>query len=334
MKKIEIVGGGLAGLSLGVALRGRGVPVRIREAGSYPRHRVCGEFINGVTEETLVNLGVEKVFEDAFRHGKTRWWMGDARILEAELPRPAFGMSRWVMDERLRLLFEELGGELETQVRVDRRAQPGLVWAAGRISNKKSDWLGLKAHFTGVELSGYLEMHVGEGGYLGLTPVHEGVNVCGLFRRRQGMSPPLMLSYLQACRLGGLADRLAAGTMNEASLTGVSAFALGEQDYENDLCVLGDAERMIPPFTGNGMSMAFEAAEVAVEPLVEWAQGKGSWAQCRSEIKEGLEERFSSRVNLASHLHHFLLHPWGKVGLSAAARSGVLPFQWLHRRLS
>jgi 2-polyprenyl-6-methoxyphenol hydroxylase-like FAD-dependent oxidoreductase len=44
-KPITIVGGGLAGLTLGIGLRRRGVPTTLWEAGHYPRHRVCGEFI-------------------------------------------------------------------------------------------------------------------------------------------------------------------------------------------------------------------------------------------------------------------------------------------------
>ena len=126
MKRITIAGGGLAGLSLGIALSRRGVPVLIREAGSYPRHRVCGEFVNGVTHDTLVNLGIDSLFEDALRHGSTRWWMGSTRILEARLPRPALGMSRWLMDERLRIEFENSGGELSTNDRVRREPADGL----------------------------------------------------------------------------------------------------------------------------------------------------------------------------------------------------------------
>jgi len=51
-RSVEVVGGGLAGLSLGLALRRRGVPVTVWEAGHYPRHRVCGEFITGLDRAT------------------------------------------------------------------------------------------------------------------------------------------------------------------------------------------------------------------------------------------------------------------------------------------
>ena len=56
---VEIVGGGLAGLSLGLALRRAGVPVTLHEAGEYPRHRVCGEFIAGLDERTRARLGLD-----------------------------------------------------------------------------------------------------------------------------------------------------------------------------------------------------------------------------------------------------------------------------------
>ena len=62
---ITIIGGDLTGLSLAIALRKNGIPVILHEAGTYPRHRVCGEFISGVSPATLDTLGITPAFHDA-----------------------------------------------------------------------------------------------------------------------------------------------------------------------------------------------------------------------------------------------------------------------------
>jgi 2-polyprenyl-6-methoxyphenol hydroxylase-like FAD-dependent oxidoreductase len=109
---------------------------------------------------------------------------------------------------------------------------------------------------------------------------------------------------------------------------------LGRQQQDEGICSLGDAERMIPPFTGNGMSMAFESAESALAPLVSYSNGQADWDDCRKMIRAALDERFSRRVRLAMGLHRFLTSSGGRLGLALAARSGLLPFHWLHRQLS
>lgn len=334
MKEIEIAGGGLAGLSLGIALQDRGVPITIREAGSYPRHRVCGEFVNGVTPETLANLRIDSIFQNALHHGKTCWWVGDEKVLTAEMERPALGLSRWEMDLALRDVFLSKGGRLNVQDRAKDEAREGLVWTAGRVLKKESEWLGLKGHFLGVELEG-LEMHLGDGGYVGLTPVHGGrVNVCGLFKKRGLRGENVILSYLEATGLVDLTERLGRAEFDRKSLTGVSGFVLGDQAKNDELLTLGDAERMIPPFTGNGMSMAFESAECALEPLLDYAEGQSSWSEACHEIGESLDGRFDQRVKFAQTMHHFLNAKLGREFLKRAARANLLPFHWLHRRLS
>ena len=41
-----IIGGGLAGLSSAILSSRQGLKVLVIEKGSYPRHKVCGEFIS------------------------------------------------------------------------------------------------------------------------------------------------------------------------------------------------------------------------------------------------------------------------------------------------
>jgi flavin-dependent dehydrogenase len=337
MKTVTIAGGGLAGLSLGVALRNRGVPVVVHEAGSYPRHRVCGEFISGVSERTLEELGIRELLNDAKRHRKTRWFVGDREVCTAGLPEAALGISRHRLDLRLAEEFRQCGGELREGSRLPPEEVHGVVWAAGRKTDRGSDWLGLKVHVIDPNAAQELEMHMGKSGYAGVAPVEEGrVNVCGLFRRRaelKGGGVGLLIRYLERNGLQRLAERIANADVDEQSLTGVSGLRLGRQEVDPGRCVIGDAESIIPPFTGNGMSMAFEAAETAVLPLVDFAAGRSSWDAARDGICRLLRMRFRRRLTAATRLHPVFFSELGRKVLGATARSGLLPVSPLIRLL-
>ena len=139
--RITIAGGGLAGLSLGIALRLRGVEVEIHEALTYPRHRVCGEFLSGVESPTLARLGIDECLSDAEKLESAIWsdTSGELGTLKVR----GLGMSRWRLDDRLQKKFRDLGGTLVTQSRIP--AAEGVVWCAGR-PRRESPWIGLKCH--------------------------------------------------------------------------------------------------------------------------------------------------------------------------------------------
>lgn len=336
MKEVTIVGGGLAGLSLGIALRRARVPVILHEAGQYPRHRVCGEFINGAGEETLTRLGITDLFSGVPLHEETCWFLGGERIYGGRLERPALGVSRRRLDLDLATRFQELGGQLHTGSRQKEEAREGCVWTAGRKMERSSRWLGLKVHVRKLTDQRGLEMHLGRHGYAGLAPVEDGrVNVCGLFpnRRYGGRGLELFWNCLAENGLESLSERLRGGDPDTGSFLGVSAFSFGLQAGARDLLTLGDAESMIPPFTGNGMSMAFEAAEIAVDPLRRYAGGTVCWMEVLRDIRGSLRKRFRRRLFTARVLHPLLLTKSGRFLLAGAARSGLLPFRTLSRIL-
>ena len=136
---ITVVGGGLAGLTLGVALRQRGVPVTLYEAGSYPRHRVCGEFICGRGIDVLHTLGLYPKFVAAGAvEARSAAFCEEARRYRPKaLPRVGLCLSRHAMDRLLAEEFQresfaaqlatQLGAEL-TQPRIE---SPGLGDAPG-----------------------------------------------------------------------------------------------------------------------------------------------------------------------------------------------------------
>ena len=325
--EITIAGGGLAGLSLAIGLRMRGVDVTVREAGRYPRHRVCGEFISGVKPSTLQALGIADLLDDARRHRSFVWADAHGTIAAGELPEAAWGVSRHRLDALMAERLEQLGGRLWVEQRAQPDAAQGAVWAAGRKPSR-GPWIGLKAHF---RIAGVrdLEMHCGSSGYAGIAGVEEGwTNVCGLFRADHtlaGKGVDLLRNYLRAAGLHELAERLHGAEYRSGSFCAVAGFSMGHQAEMPGITTIGDSAAMIPPFTGNGMSMAFQSAECALDPLWRWSTGRMSWEQAGNTIRRACDSRFRRRLLVAQALHSCLFPQSMRDALRALSRFHLLP---------
>src|SRR5438552_3679963 len=166
LKPITIVGGGLAGLSLGIGLRRRGIPVTVWEAGHYPRHRVCGEFISGGGQDSLKRLGIwDSIVQAGGTMARTAvFFSTKIHSPVRPLPQPALSISRLVLGALLAESFESLGGDLRQHERwAGKDFGAGIVRASGRRSKPIENgwrWFGLKIHAQNVPLSADLEMHV------------------------------------------------------------------------------------------------------------------------------------------------------------------------------
>ncbi len=333
LRPIEIIGGGLAGLSLGLALRRAGVPVTLFDAGGYPRHRVCGEFITGLATATIARLGLEPFLHDALRHHEVAWFIDGRMARRQHLPSPALALSRHLLDARLAQAFVESGGELRPHTRVASPiAAAGCVIATGR-RRSKSPWLGLKIHALNLPLQCDLELHLGGEAYVGLTQVEDGrVNVCGLFRRRElcAKGADLLLAYLRAAGLSALAGRLAGASFEAGSFCAVAAVAFDQHVPATGPVSLGDACAMIPPFTGNGMAMALQSAELALDPLLAYARDSLGWPEASQAIQTALQHRFRLRLAAANLLHPFLLEPPRQRWLGRLAQAHFLPLRPLY----
>ncbi len=336
LQPIEIIGGGLAGLSLGLALRRSGVPVTLIEAGRYPRHRVCGEFITGLSATTIARLGLEPFLTDALQHREIAWFQREKLIRVQHLPSPALGLSRYALDSRLASAFTAAGGVLQANTRVESLAPaPGRVLATGR-SRGDSTWIGLKLHAHGLTLARDLELHLGDDAYVGLATVETGaVNLCGLFRRRAiaENGPALVIAYLHATGLSSLATRLAASQPDPASLCAVAALNFTPTPTAPGTIRLGDAHALIPPFTGNGMALAFQSAEAALAPLLAYARGATSWVDTCQTAHTAICRRFRVRLGAANALHPFLLRPHRQRWLATLTRAHLLPLRPLYNLL-
>jgi menaquinone-9 beta-reductase len=333
MKPVTIIGGGLGGLSFGIALRRRGIPATILEAGTYPRHKVCGEFIAGVTDGVLEGLGIAQDLADARQLWQTSWFHEDCFVFNAKLPIPARGISRHRLDARLAQRFEELGGSLQTTTRA-RRTEPlpeGHVWAAGRTrAPGQARWIGLKCHLPETASTAELEMHIGPRGYAGISRIEDGkANLCGLFRidkNLHGHGEALLHAYLRKNRLHRLEHLLEASGTVQGSQAAVTALDYRHWHQTGQSVLLGDSQGLIPPFTGNGMSIAFESAFLALDPLESWSSGSLSWPETTQQTSRQGNRHHRRRVIIARLLHAALFRPALKLPLLTLARWQLLPF--------
>ena len=61
--------------------------------------------------------------------------------------------------------------------------------------------------------------------------------------------------------------------------------------------------------TGNGMSMAFESAELALDPLVKFSRGQLAWTQAQQEFALTCDSSFTPRLRWAAWLQRALVLP-------------------------
>lgn len=335
-----IYGGGLAGLSLGIALRQRNVPVELHEAGTYPRHRVCGEFIAGADQRLFEELGIVSAFDDALNLETTVWHCGNRQVLSQRLPSPVTSISRYTLDERLSRIFQEKGGVLHCHSRIKEAGteSEGTVWATGRRPSiqdpSAKGWIGLKCHLSGLTLTGDLEFYIGRKGYLGFSPVSKDrVNVCGLFRlnrRLQGTKEVLFNRYLEDNGLGHLVPRMKEAVVDPESWCAVSGMDYRKGSTEATALRIGDQFGLIAPLTGNGMSIAFESAALAAPFLESWADHKRSWKEAIQAIHHAQAEAFAKRKRVGGLLQKCLLNSYGQTCFRLLSASRLVPFKTLY----
>lgn len=335
-KTITIAGGGLAGLTLGILLRRSEVPVEIWEGGRYPRQRVCGAFLSGKGLEILSGMGVPEFPTPMGTFAQTvRFYNSGRASGTLQLPQAALAVDRATLDHTLAQQFTAAGGVLrENSKWMEPFAREGLVRATGRRLNRngKMRFVGLKVHAADLPLSADIELHFTEKGYVGLSRQQNGtVNVCGLFpaggvwsgvRENSGEIFGSVVSGPAREKLEQVARASSAD-----SLVAVAGISLKREFAKtSDECRVGDSICMIPPLTGNGMSLAIESAAIAAPTLEEFSRGGIDWVQARKRISQKCDEEFIRRLTFAGWIQSIAFTAPGRAVLMSILKTapGVL----------
>jgi len=223
-----------------------------------------------------------------------------ARI-DLKLPgRAAFGVTRRALEGALAQRAREAGVDLRERAPVraiDRAAggavevragdavdrASGLVLAFGKRSTldeplelprarmgPRSGFLALKAYFPASPLEADVELYLVPGGYVGINPVEDGrIGVCALLEARGAETRAAWASLLvRAEGHSALRRRLEALGVPPGKARGLARFGFGAQAVSRTsggapLLFAGDAARLIPSFTGDGMAVALRSGRLA-----------------------------------------------------------------------
>ena len=341
-RSITIAGGGLAGLTLGILLRRENVAVEIRDAGTYPRHRVCGECFSGHGFEILKGLGLEDFPEPLGQPATSlRFFTAGRSTRSFQLPHPALSVDRSALDARMADEFRKRGGVLRENFRwTESFEQRGVVRATGRRlgrtgTNGGDRYIGLKVHARNLPLSADVELHFSPEGYVGLSRLRDGtVNICGLVRKNgahQSASlrdPSVFLPVLT----GEVRENMASAAFEDDSFSAVAGISLKrEHSLHPKECRIGDSICMIPPLTGNGMSLAVESAAIAAPALRDYARGSIDWTAALGEISQKCEKAFAGRMRFAAILQRAAFNAGGRLFLLSLLKTAPRMLNlWYH----
>jgi flavin-dependent dehydrogenase len=304
MKKLEyiIMGGGVAGLTLACLLAKKGKPVCLIEKSTYPRHKVCGEYLSN---EVLPFLQENNLFPEAESIPDiSRFHLSDleGNLVELDLDLGGFGISRYTLDYYLYEQAVELGVEFRLNEKVthiefeknqfnlqtnrSRYQASWLIGAFGKRSvidkilnrpfmQKRSPYLGVKYHVMNPSINrDTVALHNFKGGYCGVNAVEEDrVNICYLAHRdslrNAGKIPEMERSILfQNPRIREVFESSEMlwerpEVINEISFETKSP-------VEDHILMCGDAAGMITPLCGNGMAIAMHSAKLLSDVLLKF----------------------------------------------------------------
>jgi menaquinone-9 beta-reductase len=336
-----IVGAGLAGCSAAIQLADRGHQVLLLEQQRYPAHKLCGEFLSievlGIFEHLGILDQVQRSGAQPINH--TLLTTAGGASFTRTLPGTALGLSRYQLDL---MLFERaialgakgydgtivkaIDGDLTDGFTVHTsrgefrsRTVLGAYGKRSALDVKRdrpftrqpSPWVGFKAHCSGLDLPGTIELHAFAGGYCGLSAIETGqINLCWIGHESvlqsggdQNLPAALYANPVLRDRLSHLKfDRTVQHRLRQIS------FAL-KGTFDDDVCLIGDTAGMITPLCGDGMAMALHTAEIVVPLVSDYLVGSISANTWKHQYQQQWQQEFKRRLQLGRLLHSAFIRP-------------------------
>ena len=353
---VIIIGGGLAGLTNAIHLSKSIHRVLLIEKNSYPKHKVCGEYISNEVLPYLNSLGIDPIKVGAKQISKVQISTTKGNLIKSELPLGGFGMSRYFLDSLL-LKKVRLNGvqvlkdtvesvifkkDIFTVQTKDSGAFQSkiTIGAFGKRSvldlkmnrkfiKKKSPYLAVKIHVKGDFPEDLIALHNFKGGYCGVSKVeNNSINLCYItkynsFKKYKNITDFHQQVVFKNKHLKKIFKESKSVFKKPLTISQISFE--NKKPVENHIIMCGDTAGMIHPLCGNGMGMAITSARLASIRILQFLNGE-------IKTREGLEKQyfkdwnkeFKTRLNTG----HFIARLFRSQTISQIAYSilKIIPF--------
>jgi len=333
---LVVIGAGPAGCATAIIAGRAGARVALLERGSYPRHKVCGEFVSPEALDLLASLLAEPhkpLLAEAPRISRSRIFL-DGRILQTAISPQAASIARFDLDAALWESARASGVETRERTVVQRVEGAGpfdlvtstgelearaVINASGRWSNLRRSteaakpqekWLGLKAHFLESKCEPSVDLFFFDGGYCGVQPVtlrharENRVNVCAMVRSDIATSLPQVFS-----QHGELLERSRHWhQISDAVSTSPLNFATPRPLLQGMLLV-GDAAGFVDPFVGDGISLALRSGAMAAGCLIPFFRSEKSIAEASHSYEQAYRKHLAPVFRASSRIRYTLRLP-------------------------
>lgn len=336
---VIIIGGGLAGLTAALHLSKKGLKVTLIEKYTYPRHKVCGEYLSSEVLPYLDWLGLDILQLHPTIINKLKFSHQNGKIANAHLPLGGLGVSRYSLDNLLYLKAIAMGCTVikatvtAVTFKVDRFTVVTenqiliteiVLGAYGKRSNmdqvlernfisKTAPWLAVKGHYTGDFPNDVAALHNFKGGYCGITKVENNtINMCYLadlksFKKYRNIAEFEQNVLYKNRHIKSFFEK--STVLFDKPIT-ISQISFDRKPIiENHILMIGDAAGLIHPLCGNGMAMAMHSAKISSELILDYYTGKIPTRKLlEKEFTRQWKQNFGKRLLIGNLLAKALQH--------------------------
>ena len=346
---VVIVGAGPAGSATAIGLARLGYEVALLDKKSFPREKLCGDFVNPINWAIFRDLGVEervlaephgevtgfRITHSSGRDAEVRFRSHDRRRTMG------LGLRRAALDYLLLQKAAELGATTRLECQVDKLSRTTQGWqlkieeeswqaklligADGRNSwvarqlglNRSSAFQGRSVGFQSRlrcpgATGGQIQIHLFPGGYAGVVGLGDGTITLGtaIDKRKLGRERGAEFLFNKVLAQNPHLKEILTRSDSPAELRSVYPVHFPSRRRVADGALLvGDAARVSEPVSGEGIYFAMRSGLLAAETTGLALRRKNLTAEGLAGYERACRRAFRSRLALNALLRFAVYRP-------------------------